>query len=88
MASDCCNRVSLGLGLLKAEFLSTQLTLVALWDGWSGDAPGGTRSLVKLAKALQVKIEYLPQLYPEDVKDVITAATPRSEKNAVSQQAH
>jgi class 3 adenylate cyclase len=76
MASDCCNRVYLGLGLLKAESLSTQLTLVALWDGWSGDAPGGTRSLVKLANALKVKIEYLPDLYPEDAKDVIKTATP------------
>lgn len=76
MASDCCNRVSLGLGLLRADASSTPLTLIALWDGWSGDAPGGTRSLVKLADSLKVKIEYLPQLLPEKATDVIRAATP------------
>jgi class 3 adenylate cyclase len=76
MASDCCNRVVLGLGLLKAESVSTSLTLLALWDGWSGDAPGGTRSLVKLADGLKVGIEYLPQLQPENVRDVIKSATP------------
>ena len=76
MASDCCNRVFLGLGLLKAKSLSTQLTLLALWDGWSGDAPGGTRSQVKLASSVKVKIEYLPELYPQDVKDVIKTAMP------------
>ncbi len=76
MTSDCCSRVFLGLGLLKAESLSTSLTLVALWDGWSGDAPGGTRSLVRLADSLKVKIKYLPELFPKDVKDVIKTATP------------
>jgi class 3 adenylate cyclase len=76
MASDCCNRVALGLGLLKAASVSTQLTLVALWDGWSGDAPGGTRSLVKLANTLKIRIEYLPVLLPGDVKEVIRSATP------------
>ena len=76
MASDCCNRVVLGLGLLEAASVSTQLTLIALWDGWSGDAPGGTRSLIKLADGLKVKIEYLPQLVPEKVTDIIRSATP------------
>lgn len=76
MASDCCNRVVLGLGLLQAASASTQLTLVALWDGWSGDAPGGTRSLIKLADALKVEIEYLPQLHPAKVRDIIRSATP------------
>lgn len=76
MASDCCNRVALGMGLLQAASASTQLTLVALWDGWSGDAPGGTRSLIKLADALKVRIEYLPQLLPEKVSDVIRSAIP------------
>src|SRR5581483_8070452 len=76
MASNCCNQVFLGLGLLRAAALSSQLTLVALWDGWSGDAPGGTRSLVKLANLRNVVIEYLPQLHPDDVRDIIKAATP------------
>jgi len=76
MASDCCNRVALGMGLLKAASTSTKLTLLALWDGWSGDAPGGTRSLVKLADGLKVRIEHLPQLLPDKVTDVIRSATP------------
>jgi class 3 adenylate cyclase len=76
MASDCCNRVVLGMGLLEAASRSRQFTLLALWDGWSGDAPGGARSTVKLADSLGVAIEYLPQLYPGNAKDVIKAATP------------
>lgn len=76
MASDCCNRVALGLGLLKATAVSSPLTLVVLWDGWSGDAPGGTRRLVKLADALKIRIEYLPQLLPQNVKNVVRSTTP------------
>jgi class 3 adenylate cyclase len=76
MASDCCNRVALGLGLLKAAAVSQQLTLIALWDGWSGDAPGGTRQLVKLAEARNIRIEHLPQLLPEKVEDVLRSALP------------
>lgn len=76
MTSDCCCRVSLGMGLLRAAALAAPLTLIALWDGWSGDAPGGTRSLIRLADSLKVSIKYLPQLLPAKVKDVIKAATP------------
>lgn len=76
MSSDCCNRVVLGLGLLSAASHSTQLTLIALWDGWSGDAPGGTRSLVKLADTLRVKVAYLPELFPREVNDIIMTAVP------------
>ena len=78
MASDCCNRVALGLGLLKAASVSQPLTQIALWDGWSGDAPGGTRHLVKLAGTRKIRIEHLPQLLPEKVKDVIRSASPPS----------
>ena len=76
MASDCCNRVFLGMGLLRAASVSSRLTLVALWDGWSGDAPGGTRNLVKVADALNVRIKYLSELLPKEAKDVIRSATP------------
>lgn len=64
MASEYCNRTVLGLGHLRAQSLATRLTLVALWDGWSGDAPGGTRSTVKLATSLNVKIETFPSFGP------------------------
>ena len=76
MASEYCNRTVLGLGHLRAKSLATRLTLVALWDGWSGDAPGGTRSMVKLATSLKVKIEYLPELRPTEVSQVLDAAQP------------
>ena len=76
MASEYCNRTVLGLGHLRAQSLATRLTLVALWDGWSGDAPGGTRSTVKLASSLKVKIEYLLQLRPTEVSQVLDAAQP------------
>ena len=76
MASDYCNRVFLGLGLLRAQADGVPLRLLALWDGWSGDGPGGTRSLVRMADALGVGIEYLPDLRPERVEDVIHTASP------------
>ncbi len=76
MASEYCNRAFLGLGLLKAKSLGTPLALVALWDGWSGDAPGGTRSLVRLAGERQVNVVYLPQLHPKKVRQVIHTAKP------------
>lgn len=76
MASEYCGRVFLGLALLKAKRFGAPLTLVALWDGWSGDAPGGTRNLVTLADSRGVKIEYLPQLRPRTVSQILHAAAP------------
>jgi class 3 adenylate cyclase len=76
MSSDCCNRVFLGLGLMKAQSTSSPVKMLALWDGWSGDAPGGTRAIIKLAHSLGVEVEYLPELYPKKVEDIIRTATP------------
>jgi len=76
MASDYCNRVILGLALLRSRADGVPLRMLALWDGWSGDAPGGARSLVTLAEALGVEIEFLPDLHPGDVQDVVRAAVP------------
>lgn len=75
-ASDCCNRVFLGMGLMQARTEGLALSLLTLWDGWSGDAPGGTRSLVKLADSLQIPIRYLPQLRPRNVEDILHTASP------------
>lgn len=76
MASECCNRAFLGLGLLKARAEARELSLLALWDGWSGDAPGGTRSLVRLADSLGIALECLPDLQPASVQDILRTATP------------
>ena len=75
-ASDCCNRVFLGMGLMHSRDESLPLRLLTLWDGWSGDAPGGTRSLVKLADSLGIPIEYLPQLRPRSVEEILLTASP------------
>lgn len=50
MASECCNRTSLGLALLKAEALAAKASLLALWDGLPGDKFGGTHSMVEYAR--------------------------------------
>lgn len=75
-ASDCCNRVFLGMGLMHAQSEGLPISLLTLWDGWSGDAPGGTRSLVKLADSLGIPIRYLPQLRPLSVDEILHAASP------------
>jgi class 3 adenylate cyclase len=82
IASDGCNRVFLGLGLLRASSEAKKLRLIALWDGWSGDAPGGTRSLVKLADSLGVRTAFLPQLRPRRVSQILRAAAPPPGINA------
>ena len=76
MASDCCNRVVLGLGLMETQSSAERLTLVALWDGWSGDAPGGTRSMIKLATGRGVNIEYITELQPQTVTEILQTASP------------
>lgn len=75
-ASDCCNRVFLGMGMMLARDEGLPISLLTLWDGWSGDAPGGTRSLVRLADSLGIPIRYLPQLRPRNVEDILLAASP------------
>ncbi|MEI7729732.1 MAG: adenylate/guanylate cyclase domain-containing protein [Verrucomicrobiota bacterium] len=78
MASECCNRTVLGMGLIKAKAMGTQLALLALWDGWSGDAIGGTRTMVNLAISLGVRVEYIRNLQPKKVNDVLHASWPTS----------
>jgi class 3 adenylate cyclase len=51
MASECCNRVVLGLGAMKAKSTHTALSILALWDGRPGDAIGGTHSMVEFCRA-------------------------------------
>lgn len=75
-ASDCCNRVFLGMGMMRAQHEQLPISLLTLWDGWSGDAPGGTRSLVKLADSLGIPVEYLSQLRPRNVEEILLAASP------------
>jgi len=51
MASECCNRVILGLATMEAQKSSGAPSVLAFWDGRPGDAIGGTHSLVEFALA-------------------------------------
>jgi class 3 adenylate cyclase len=78
MVSECCNRVFLGLAMRKAEALSTDVTLIALWDGQQGDARGGTEAMVNLAGARKgFNLIHLKNLAPS-TPPASTAKTGRS----------
>ena len=76
MASELCNRVYLGLALMKARLEGQTVRMLALWDGWSGDAPGGTRALVNVSQARGVPIEFFHSLRPIDLKSVFNSTVP------------
>jgi class 3 adenylate cyclase len=70
MISECCNRTSLGLALLKGESLAARVQLFALWDRLPGDKFGGTHSMIQYAgKWLpEGDIIYLDVLIPQEPK--------------------
>lgn len=49
---DFANQLLLGLATIHARRLETQLIPLAVWDGTSGDGPGGTASVVENWRAL------------------------------------
>ncbi|MDO8971699.1 MAG: adenylate/guanylate cyclase domain-containing protein [Saprospiraceae bacterium] len=60
MISECCNRTSLGLALIKAEAQAAKTHLFALWDRMPGDKYGGTQSMVEYAKTRPQGVEIVP----------------------------
>jgi len=77
MASELCNRVSVGLALMRGRLAGEEVRLLVLWDGWSGDAPGGTRAMVNFATTRGIPIEFLQSLRPSDIKAVFNTTTPK-----------
>lgn len=56
---DYANQVMLGLAVIRAEQLGTELVPVAVWDGTPGDGGGGTASNVDLWQRLGYKVELI-----------------------------
>jgi class 3 adenylate cyclase len=49
---EFCNQLLLGLATIRARQLDTTLVPMAVWDGMSGDGPGGTASAIDSWRAL------------------------------------
>jgi class 3 adenylate cyclase len=65
MASECCNRVMIGLARLCAhEKGETDPLVLALWDGRPGDAYGGTQSAVDFCLRHGLPVRSLEEALP------------------------
>ena len=62
MASECCNRVIVGLARIEARLLGQAPVVLALWDGHPGDAIGGTHSMVEFCWSQAVPLRLLDEL--------------------------
>lgn len=62
MASECCNRVVLGLGTMKAKAANIPISILALWDGRPGDAIGGTHSMMEFCRAQNRSVRVIDML--------------------------
>ncbi|MFL6515876.1 MAG: TRAFs-binding domain-containing protein [Chthoniobacterales bacterium] len=49
---EFCNEMILGLGSIKARQLDTELLALAVWNGQTGDGPGGSASVVESWRSL------------------------------------
>ncbi len=49
---EFCNQMLLGLATIRARQLDTTLVPMAVWDGMSGDGPGGTASVIETWQSL------------------------------------
>ena len=56
---DYANQMLLGLATIRARQLETGLVPLAVWDGLSGDGPGGTESAVRRWKELKLPVEII-----------------------------
>ncbi len=56
---DYMSLLLLGLSTLRARQLDTRLTALAVWDGKSGDGPGGTESVVREWRARGCRVEHI-----------------------------
>lgn len=57
VAYEFCNQLLLGLASIRAAQLDTTMIPLAVWDGTSGDGPGGTATVVENWRSLGHKPE-------------------------------
>jgi class 3 adenylate cyclase len=56
---DYANRLLYGLAAARAKQLDTKLEALSVWDGKSGDGPGGTASAVEMWRAAGAKVNVI-----------------------------
>jgi class 3 adenylate cyclase len=56
---DYANEIMVGLAIIRAEQLGTELKPIAAWDGTPGDGGGGTASNVELWKKLGYSVDWI-----------------------------
>ncbi len=83
---DFCNELLLGLARTYSVRLETALIPLAVWDGFSGDGPGGTASAVKKWRAIGYKPEIvnLATISPTLNRRTQARKTNRANKTAFS----
>ncbi len=64
MASECCNRVMVGLAVRNAATKAEEPQVLALWDGRPGDAFGGTQSVVQFCTQNGFRVRWMTDLAP------------------------
>ncbi|HUV13503.1 MAG TPA: adenylate/guanylate cyclase domain-containing protein, partial [Acidobacteriota bacterium] len=67
---EYANQILSGLACIRADQLETDAVLVALWDGKSGDGPGGTASMIKNWQALGKQTEII------DLAEILHSVSP------------
>ena len=63
-ASECCNRIMIGLAARAALARGEQALVLALWDGRPGDAMGGTESAVQFSLQQGFPVRWMQDLSP------------------------
>jgi len=92
---EYANHVLAGLAGIRADRLETDAVLVALWDGKSGDGPGGTASMIENWQALGKQAEIIdlaeilhsvsPELAARDERPIRTSSpAPSTEREKTS----
>jgi class 3 adenylate cyclase len=90
VAYEFCNQLLLGLATIRAAQLDTTMILLAVWDGTSGDGPGGTATVVENWRSCRyepeivdlAKIAQLEGRAPSRPKIGAAAAAPSAESSA------
>ena len=77
MSYDYANQMLLGLATIRARHLETGLVPLAVWDGLSGDGPGGTESAVRRWKELRLPVEIIDLATIRNAKKKRTARKSR-----------
>jgi class 3 adenylate cyclase len=62
VASECCNRVMVGLAERCAQAKGEEPLVIALWDGKPGDAMGGTHSAVQFCLQNGFSVRWMTDL--------------------------